>query len=475
MRQASVHITSPDAVAAHLGEGPLQGALSAVAALADAELSVGTGSDGETAAQPDAPSRAITYRGESLGNVRYEATGTDQRVPQAASAIAATLDHMVSREIAINDMAEALMTGYEELDMLYSLLPAFATQIHPNLIGEVLVEETARMLGCKRVSLLVLDENRERFVVLASRGLPDHLRNVAIPLHEPAAPHALSDDDLLVVNSMTDRASAPAASAGEYGGDTFAVARVPLKARGEALGCLTVTERVDGGEFTARDLKLLDGLAAMGASALLGCQLHATLNKQMMSTIQALASAVEAKDHYTHDHAGRVAELCVETARRLGVVDTAELRKIELAGLLHDIGKIGVPDAILGKAGKLTPEEFATIQTHVRTGAEIVGHVPGLDDVARAILHHHERYDGLGYLMGLSGDSIPLASRLISVTDTFDSMTTDRPYRKAVGAEEALSEISRCSGTQFDPEVADAFAGIIESTETGAAFAEAVT
>jgi putative nucleotidyltransferase with HDIG domain len=225
---------------------------------------------------------------------------------------------------------------------------------------------------------------------------------------------------------------------------------------------LNATERLEATEFTSRDRKLLEGLSAIAASALLSCRLHAQVNRQMMSAIQALASAVDAKDHYTHDHSGRVAQLCLATARELGIRDSAECRELELAGLLHDIGKIGVPDAILSKADRLTPQEYAVVKTHVEIGARIADHVQGLERVAKAILCHHERYDGMGYPAGLPGDAIPLASKLIAVCDAFDSLTSDRSYRKGIRAEEGLREIRRCSGTQFDPDIVDAFGAVIE-------------
>jgi putative nucleotidyltransferase with HDIG domain len=182
----------------------------------------------------------------------------------------------------------------------------------------------------------------------------------------------------------------------------------------------------------------------------------------MMSTIEALACAVDAKDQYTHDHSGRVARLSVATARALGVRDEAACRDIELSGLLHDIGKIGIPDAILSKPARLDPQEYEIIKTHVRVGAEIVGKVAGLENVAKAILHHHERYDGLGYPAGLSGEKIPLASKLIAVSDTYDSLTSDRAYRKRTTRANGLAELNRCTGTQFDPAVVEAFASVVQ-------------
>ena len=393
-----------------------------------------------------------------MGNVSYTA---GEHAPCAARALATVAEHMLEREIAIADLAQALMTGYEELNLLYALLPNIATRVDPREIGDVLVAETARTLHCRRVSLLVIDDKQETYRVLASRGLPPEVNNLTLSVADSISASALWDD-LLMVNDVADRPDLARLSRGEYDGSSFAVVRVPLQARGEAIGFLTVTERIEDAEFTAHDRKLLEGLSAMGASALLNCRLHAAVNRQMLSTIHALASAVDAKDQYTHDHAGRVARLCVTTARELGVTDAATLREVELAGLLHDIGKIGIPDAILTKPAGLTSSEFAIIQNHVNIGARIIENVPGLEGVTRAILHHHERYDGLGYPHGLAGNAIPLASNLIATSDVFDALTSDRPYRKARTGKEAVRELNRCKGTQLDPAVVDAFIAVVK-------------
>jgi putative nucleotidyltransferase with HDIG domain len=272
----------------------------------------------------------------------------------------------------------------------------------------------------------------------------------------------IGDDGLLLVDDIGSCPQLAARSRGQYDSRAFAVVRVPLRARGQAIGVLTVTEREGAGEFTARDRKVLEALSAVGASALMNCRLHAAMNRQIMGTIQALASAVDAKDHYTHSHSRRVADLALATARELRIEGRARSREIELAGLLHDIGKIGIPDHVLSKRDRLTAEEYAIMKTHAQIGASIVARVDGLEPVSELILHHHERYDGLGYPAGLSGDEIPIGSALISAADTFDSLTSNRPYSRAVSPQQALGELRRCRSTQFNPAVVDAFVAAID-------------
>ena len=173
------------------------------------------------------------------------------------------------------------------------------------------------------------------------------------------------------------------------------------------------------------------------------------------ATIRALVQAVETKDAYTRGHSERVARASVMIARRLAMNED-RLNAIEYAGTLHDVGKLGVPTSVLTKAGKLTDEEFDAIKTHPVRGHEIVREIEFLDEALAGIFHHHERIDGRGYPMGLSGMDIPEFARVIAVADAFDSMTSTRSYRGARPVDEAVEELIRCQGTQFDPVMVEA-------------------
>ena len=173
------------------------------------------------------------------------------------------------------------------------------------------------------------------------------------------------------------------------------------------------------------------------------------------ATVQALASAVEAKDAYTGGHLARVTAYGVEACRALGG-DLAATPGLEQAFLLHDLGKIGVPDAVLNKAGPLTDEEWALMREHPAIGLRILEGVPRMDVVRAVVYSHHERWDGAGYPEGLKDEQIPLAARVFAAVDAFDAITTDRPYRAAVSLEEALHRLREASGTQFAPDAVEA-------------------
>lgn len=174
----------------------------------------------------------------------------------------------------------------------------------------------------------------------------------------------------------------------------------------------------------------------------------------------ALARAVDAKDAGTRNHCETVSELCARIGLQLGL-DDDRIARLRLAGLLHDVGKVGVPDRILRKPERLTPDEAAAMSSHVRIGHAIVA-AADLEDEARWVLHHHERVDGSGYPFGLRGSEIPLESRIILVADAFEAMTSDRPYRQARPADDALAELLRCAGTQFDRACVDALRAALD-------------
>lgn len=186
------------------------------------------------------------------------------------------------------------------------------------------------------------------------------------------------------------------------------------------------------------------------------------LESLSMGTIRALADALDAKCDYTAGHSLRVSRIAVVIGKKLGLNDD-HLRDIELGGILHDIGKIGVPESILWKPDKLTDEEREIMARHPVKSAQIIGELKGLKRAREYVKHHHEYFDGSGYPDGLAGDDIPIGARLIMVSDAYDAMTTDRPYRESIGHEKAIVELKRMSGKQFDPQVVGALLELVEA------------
>ncbi len=180
------------------------------------------------------------------------------------------------------------------------------------------------------------------------------------------------------------------------------------------------------------------------------------IRSSFLNAITALVYALEAKDKYTSGHSQRVAEISVAIAKELSLPQP-NIEKIRLAGLIHDIGKIGVKESVLNKLDKLSDDECLHIQSHCEIGEHILAPIVEDEQILKAVRHHHEHYDGTGYPDGLSGEQISLSAKILAVTDAYDAITSGRPYREAASTETACDEIEHCNGTQFDPEVVDAF------------------
>jgi diguanylate cyclase (GGDEF)-like protein len=230
-------------------------------------------------------------------------------------------------------------------------------------------------------------------------------------------------------------------------GGRYAVA--PFEVDGRA-GCLVAL--VEGEEFSERELRLLGGVAQQAKLAIANASSYEGLERTFVTTVEALANALEANDEYTSTHARWITDLSLRVGRELGL-DEPTLKSLELGALLHDIGKIGIPSDVLSKPGRLTAEERRLVQTHPELGERIIGPIDRLEDVRPIVRHCHERWDGKGYPDGIAGEDIPLESRIIFVCDAYHAMTTDRPYRRALSHREAVRRLAAGKATQFDPNV----------------------
>jgi putative nucleotidyltransferase with HDIG domain len=240
---------------------------------------------------------------------------------------------------------------------------------------------------------------------------------------------------------------------------------VPLCAKDKFLGVLMLARKVGHDPLSNLDLQIINALSMQTSIFIENVKLYENLRNNYLSTIRAFAHAVEAKDEYTHGHSENVMNYTVALGRRMGIKGQ-ELEHIKYAGLLHDIGKIGISEAILNKPGKLSDEEYNEIKKHPELGARIISNIPFLSQLVVLVQHHHEHYNGKGYPFGLAGDEIPLGSRMLSVSDTYEAMTSDRPYRKAMPQEKAFKILREERGAQFDPVIVDAFLEVM--TKEGA-------
>jgi len=255
---------------------------------------------------------------------------------------------------------------------------------------------------------------------------------------------------------------------------------IPVSQNGQVVGGVVVWRDMDPIDAALMRIQMMVTVIILAATVLLWLVLRGVYvrsSKQIVAqakdltravverdrtydaTLTALANALDVRDSETGGHSDRVLQYMELLIEEVGA-DTGSTQMLRRGALLHDIGKIGVPDNILRKPAALSESEWVTMKKHPEFGARIVAGIPFLEDVARIVRHHHERWDGKGYPDGLAGEDIPLGARIFSVADSFDAMTSDRPYRRAMTIDDACAEVARCRGTQFDPAVADAFARI---------------
>ncbi len=230
----------------------------------------------------------------------------------------------------------------------------------------------------------------------------------------------------------------------------------PLRLDGGRLGCIVVRTDPDGDSFDDRSMRLLAGVAHQVKLAVANASSFESLERTFLSTVEALANALEANDEYTSSHARWITDMALHVGRELGL-DPKTLKRLELGALFHDIGKIGVPEAILSKPGPLSDEEWRVVRLHPELGARILAPIERLEQVCEIVRHCHEHWDGTGYPNGLAGEEIPIESRVILVCDAYHAMTTDRPYRRRLSVEEACRRLREAAGKQFDPKVVEVF------------------
>jgi len=240
---------------------------------------------------------------------------------------------------------------------------------------------------------------------------------------------------------------------------------IPMRVNQEAVGILALGEehRPTTEPLLKEKMNMAVLIANQAASAVYRARLSCRLEESQLQTVLALAKVMESRDAYIGGHSRKVTSIALRLAQKLDC-SPAEVQAIRWAALLHDIGKVGIRDGILRKTGPLNKKEWQQMRRHPECGAEIVRMAPNMDYVASLIIAHHERYDGSGYPFGIMRDMIPFGARILAVADAFSAITDDRPYRLSSTTEEAVQEIIRCSGSQFDPRIVDAFVALYQES-----------
>ena len=319
------------------------------------------------------------------------------------------------------------------------------------------MEAATRLMEAEVGSLRLVDERKQKLYFEVALGdREEDIKMIPLNFGEGIAGWVAQNGKPLIVNSpkKDPRFFKGVDERTEF--NTQNIICVPVKVKEKIIGVLEAINKQGRGGFNKKDLSLFTSLADQVAIALDNSRLYQELEEMFFQTTDSLADAIEKRDPYTGGHTQRVTQYSLAIAKYLQL-KPLERKWLKIGSVLHDIGKVGIEDQILRKPARLNPEEFDMIKRHCNIGVEIIEHVRQLRESIPGVKSHHEQLDGKGYPDGLKGEEIPVLAKIVAVADTFDAMTTDRPYRKAMEKEAAVKELERCSGTQFDKNVVEAF------------------
>ncbi len=370
-----------------------------------------------------------------------------------------------SAAVAINNakLYEGLRKKVQEQATLLYIGNTISSSLNPDTVLQEVLDKAIRLLDAQKGSLMLIDEDTNQLRIVNACGLSKEIIATArIKLGEGISGRVADEGMPLLFRKGEKVAHSQSHKRFEQ---LYSAVSVPVTIKDKVIGVLNISDHVKGEDFTREHVGLLQMFATQAAIAIENSRLHRELKELFVGSVKALINAIEARDPYTKGHSIRVTHYSSKIAQALNM-HQEEVENIQYAALLHDIGKIKVQDDILLKQGKLTTEERMAIQEHPNYGAVIMKPVKAFQRILPFLYYHHERYAGSGYPQKLKGDNIPVESRIIAVADSFDAMTSDRPYRNALSIEEALQELQINSGTQFDPQIVDVFVKLVHSDNT---------
>jgi putative nucleotidyltransferase with HDIG domain len=320
------------------------------------------------------------------------------------------------------------------------------------------MQHIERIVQCDLVVLL--GENKGELVVLASdcpaRAVPDELLQGSRPdTSLSCAATSFANGKSCYINSLKSRINLPHLDKLLLEAGMQSLLAIPMISK-EAVNGVLLLGDTDADRFLEDDVFTIEKIADQMAVALGNARLYEDMENLFINTVASLANAIDAKSPWTKGHSERVMHVAANIAHAMGL-DDAGVERVRLGGLLHDIGKIGILEALLEKPERLSEDDFPPMRLHPEKGVAILAPIEQLKDVLPGILYHHEHYDGNGYPDNLRGDAIPVEARIIAVADAFDAMISERPYKKALSVKNALEELIRAAGSQFDPLVVSCF------------------
>lgn len=355
----------------------------------------------------------------------------------------------------------------KNIDILWDIARMLHSSLNLDDLLDTALTQTMRAVNAEAGIFWLNDNDTNEYIipVIAKGTEAESLEGLKLMIGEGMAGWVTKEEQPQLISDVSNEPRWAKRFDQSTGLITKSLLCVPLVTQSSAIGCLQMVNKLDDQLFNEDDMSLCQALAGIIAIAVENSRLYNDLNTMFNSFLETLASALDARDPYTRGHSERVSKYSMLIGKALGL-SGIELETLERAALLHDIGKIGIRDNILQKESPLDDEEYRIMKTHAEIGHKILLDIKPpklMREICIGAAYHHERFDGKGYPHGIKETDIPLIARIIAIGDTFDAMTTDRPYRKGLPMETALSEVERCSGSQFDANLAALFIKAMKS------------
>ncbi len=353
-----------------------------------------------------------------------------------------------------------LSHNIQTIETMAEIDRAILSMLDQQSILEIVASMISKAISCDSCTITIVDKESKNFIFKAGFGRKHILsKDTTIPFEATNATDVLETERFQYIPDLSKLTEIFPFEKRLLMEGFRSVIRVPIKAKSKVIGVLSLESKKPS-EFTPKDLSTLETLSNQVGVALENARLLSENEELFMGTIRAFSKIIDAKSPWTKGHSERVTKYALAIGKEIGLSEE-QMKNLEIAGLLHDIGKIGISELILDKPDKLSEEEYSVIKKHPDVGADILLPIKQLKEVIPAIRHHHEHFDGSGYPMGLKGEEIPLLARILAVADAFDAMHSDRPYRRGMSIDEIVQELKRCKGTQFDPKIVDAFLKVL--------------
>ncbi len=400
--------------------------------------------------------RGKTCLHEECRRLRCQLKEYAGKLSEANSKIA-RLDKSLQQKVG--EHTKELQLAHEEVLTLYTLGKKMVSTLNPSEVFGMIVKTVSMLMDAEASSVMLLNDRQSRLIIKSSWGLGPRFENRLRSIKaQKAVLRMLEDRQPCIIPNLREEADLSFRML-SISHKFRSIVMVPIVFNDVVLGAIATYSRRRR-IFIEKEIELLQAFASQAAIAVNNARLHENLSLSHYNTINTLSLALEARDPYTRGHAERVTNYSIGLGRALKL-DKIYIDILRYAGKIHDIGKIGVSDMILLKPGRLTPSERAQVELHPARGVDMISHLKFLEPGIPVIKHHHERFDGSGYPDALKGDEIPIGARILAIADAFDAMTSERPYRSALAFEEAIDDLRKSAGSQFDPELVGYFLKVL--------------